>query len=71
MAKTQQVQCPYCSGTGIGAYWLHSLTDTIDTKCHWCDGVGTCTPGAAKMCYKCQLNEDRQADYKKNNPHMF
>jgi DnaJ-class molecular chaperone len=32
--------CPYCTGKGVGEYWVHSLTRTIDAECHACDGAG-------------------------------
>lgn len=71
MAKTQQVECPYCRGTGIGTYWLHSLNDTIDTECHWCEGMGTCTPSAVKLCCMHQLDETRVKEYRAAHPELF
>jgi DnaJ-class molecular chaperone len=47
LAKTKEAErlakmekCVYCDGSGVGDYWVHDLSETVDFTCHICDGHG-------------------------------
>lgn len=59
--------CPYCSATGEGAYWVHSLEYVIDAPCHACNGSARVSRDKFADALR-DAGEDRRREYLKVYP---